>query len=126
MINIAIEGFGIVREPGRSPHPVYYITVSQPAHAASWTVYRGLAAFRTLSDGLRELIPGLRPCPNPLPGSVQGMAGLTGSTVDNLTVQGLHGGAQQLQAWLQHARLFPAVEETSVYRAFCLDAANVP
>lgn len=25
------------------------------------------------------------------------MAGLTGSTVDNLTVQGLHGGAQQLQ-----------------------------
>jgi len=66
MIVVEIEGFGLVREPGQTPYPVYYITVSQPAHAASWTVYRRPAAFRALSDRLREILPGLQPCPSSL------------------------------------------------------------
>lgn len=71
MIVVEIEGFGLVREPGQTPYPVFYITVSQPAHAASWTVYRRPAAFRALSDRLREILPGLQPCPSSLVASDQ-------------------------------------------------------
>ena len=63
MIGVEIEGFGVVREPGQAPYPSYVISVSQPTHAATWTVYRRPAAFRALSDRLREILPSLRPCP---------------------------------------------------------------
>eukprot|EP00611_Tribonema_gayanum_P030049 TRINITY_DN822_c0_g2_i1.p1 TRINITY_DN822_c0_g2~~TRINITY_DN822_c0_g2_i1.p1 ORF type:complete len:725 (-),score=189.64 TRINITY_DN822_c0_g2_i1:946-3120(-) len=113
MFTVELAGYGIVRDVGFAPYPVFVISVQQPMQ--SWTCYRRYSSFKSLSDhlsnGVRSALP---QCPHMTDDSLM-------SSADQLD-----GARVQLQAWLHQALLIPGVKESKVLQNFLCANANMP
>lgn len=122
MFSIELAGYGVVRDPGLSPYPVFVISVNQPEQ--SWTCYRRYSSFKSLGEHLATAIGGLSGMPVCPQVSDEVLFG--GNISSKAWAAQLEKARGLLQIWLHQTLVYPGVKESQVLRNFLCANANMP
>ncbi|CAM9484004.1 unnamed protein product [Chrysoparadoxa australica] len=115
MFTVELPGYGVVRDPGFPPYPVYVISVQQPLQ--TWTCYRRHSSFKSLGEHLASSVPGIGKVPH-CPKMDDEVKIASSEQLDKARVL--------LQQWLHQTLLCPGVKESQVLRNFLCANANMP
>lgn len=85
---------------------IHAIAVTQPVQ--SWTVIREQPDFEKIAASLKEVMPGLPPCPR---------VNQQGADIENIR--------DLLQSWLVNVLHFPGARESPTIRSFLCEGANI-